>query len=273
MAKRKYGWTEAKIARFIKEGRGQGELSNYKPWLTTYDVPSEGRTHRILGLKNERIHHLLSDLERNYFYLSEWSDQVIDIREQFPLNREITTAIAERVGIKHPEDSTSKTPLVMTTDFYITARIDNEVINLARTIKPSKDLNSSRVIEKFEIERVYWEDKNIDWGIVTEKELHKETIENIVWLRSSKKLSEAINPTLIELLMNSLKKESGTIIYRLNEFDATYQLTGGTALSILKHLIAHKRLKVDLTKKIDLETLNIDFTSMLKSSTSERWGT
>ncbi|MCM3715861.1 TnsA endonuclease N-terminal domain-containing protein [Alkalihalobacillus oceani] len=273
MAKRKYGWTEDKIARFIKEGRGQGELSNYKPWLTIYDVPSNGRVHRIQGLKTERIHHFLSDFERGYFYLAEWSDQVIDIREQFPLDREVTTTIAERIGIKHPEDPTSKTPIVMTTDFYITTRINEKIINFARTVKPSKELNSSRVIEKFEIERVYWEEKNIEWGIVTEKELPKETIQNIEWLRSSRELSEDINPTLKEILLNHLIKETEPLIKVLNDFDIDYQLTEGTALAIFKHMLAQKRITVDVTKKIDLTQPACDFASILDRSTSERWGT
>lgn len=34
MAKRSTGWTETKIARYLKKGRGYGELNNYKPWLT-----------------------------------------------------------------------------------------------------------------------------------------------------------------------------------------------------------------------------------------------
>lgn len=42
MPKRQTGWTEAKISRYIKEGRGQGELASYKPWLTIQDVPSHG---------------------------------------------------------------------------------------------------------------------------------------------------------------------------------------------------------------------------------------
>lgn len=46
MPKRQTGWTEAKISRYLKEGRGQGELALYKPWLTVQDVPSMGRVHR-----------------------------------------------------------------------------------------------------------------------------------------------------------------------------------------------------------------------------------
>ncbi len=33
MAKSKYDWTQAKFERYIKEGRGQGQINNYKPWI------------------------------------------------------------------------------------------------------------------------------------------------------------------------------------------------------------------------------------------------
>jgi hypothetical protein len=155
MSKRKLGWTEDKIARYQKDGRGQGEGLYYKPWLTIQDVPSSGRAHRIKGIKTKRIHHHLSDLERDYFYLLEWADEVLDIREQFPLHRELTVQIAEEKGIRHSVDSETQTPLVMTTDFVVTVRSGNEVVLLARTIKPSEQLNTPRTIEKFENEREY----------------------------------------------------------------------------------------------------------------------
>ncbi len=37
------------IQRKIKDGRGQGHFSEYKPWLTIHDVPSIGIVTRILG--------------------------------------------------------------------------------------------------------------------------------------------------------------------------------------------------------------------------------
>jgi hypothetical protein len=50
MSKRSKIWTQEKIQRYYNEGRGQGELSNYTPWLTIQDVPSGGRAHRVKGL-------------------------------------------------------------------------------------------------------------------------------------------------------------------------------------------------------------------------------
>lgn len=47
MGKRVYEWTEKKIEKYIKEGRGEGELSNYKPWLTIQNVSSSGNNNRL----------------------------------------------------------------------------------------------------------------------------------------------------------------------------------------------------------------------------------
>lgn len=63
MGKYSYGWDEKKIQKYIMEGRGQGDLDSYKPWLTIRDVPTEGRAHKVKGIKTGRVHHLLSDLE------------------------------------------------------------------------------------------------------------------------------------------------------------------------------------------------------------------
>ncbi|SHK23359.1 TnsA endonuclease N terminal [Geosporobacter subterraneus DSM 17957] len=54
---------------------------------------------------------------------------------------------------------------------------------LARTIKSVDNLNSQRQMEKFEIERCYWKMKDIDWGIVTEKEIDKNLTDNIGLVR------------------------------------------------------------------------------------------
>ena len=41
--------TEHQQKRWIKEGRGQGYLKDYKPWITIRDVSSKGRSHRVFG--------------------------------------------------------------------------------------------------------------------------------------------------------------------------------------------------------------------------------
>ena len=55
------GLNQAQIDRRLKEGRGQGTGSSYKPFIYTYDVSSLGRSHRLFGRKCARMHHLLSE--------------------------------------------------------------------------------------------------------------------------------------------------------------------------------------------------------------------
>jgi hypothetical protein len=86
MVYQRYAMDENKIARFYKEGRGQGHGAEYLPWLTISDVPSHGRSHRVKGRKTGRIHHLLSDKEWRTFLFLDWCDDVTDIREHAPNN-------------------------------------------------------------------------------------------------------------------------------------------------------------------------------------------
>lgn len=94
MGKKRYWNSEAKNTRWIKEGRGQGVGKDYKPWLTIRDVPSDGRSHRVFGHLTQRTHHLFSDIELATFLLLQWHQSTKDIREQFPLDLNVTKTIA-----------------------------------------------------------------------------------------------------------------------------------------------------------------------------------
>lgn len=254
MVKRKTGLTEEKITRMEREGRGQGNRENYKPWINIQDFPSNGLVTRGKGWKTNRMHQFLSKLERDYFYVLEWSQSVVDIREQFPLRREDTVFIASNKDIKHPTDPKSQIPVVMTTDFLITIKNSEGTKYAARTVKPSKELENQRVIEKFEIERAYWEERGIDWGIITEKEIPKNLVENVEWLHLSYfeivDLPSHILDTYAQQLKAFIKKYKTSIIEMVTEFDHTFQLENGMGLEILKHLISRKEVKVNINKKI-----------------------
>lgn len=268
MAKRQIGWTEAKISRYIKEGRGQGELALYKPWLTIQDVPSSGRVHRFIGWKTSREHHLLSDLEFNYLCFCDWANNVIDIREQFPLDRELTLQIADDLGIKHPLDNKTNTTIVMTTDFFLTVREGSSIVYKARTLKFEKDLNDERVIEKFEIEKCYWERQGIDWAIVTEKELPQTLLSNLKFLRDAYFVDEGEK---VDLLMNEWASFNGTVLENLQAFDVKYNFEMGTAISLYKHALAKKLIKVDMNNKIDLKEEVTNVLLMNASDFKKRW--
>lgn len=153
-----------KIQRLIREGKGQGCGRDYRPWLEVGSVPSHGRSSRPKGWRSQRPHQLLSSIETDYFYCLEWSDLVSDVQEQFPLlPLEETLEIAEACGVKHPTDPKTKLPVVMTTDFVITTAEGLASVRKARAVKQAKDLSDGRVMQKLDLERIYWKRRKVDW--------------------------------------------------------------------------------------------------------------
>ena len=152
MTRHRYTIDEQRTALFEKEGRGKGAGADYKPWLTIQDVPSTGRSTRLLGIHTGRIHHLLSDIERRLFYWLDWEDSVADIREQFPLDRSTTSQIAESCNIPHPRFPGVPTPMVMTTDFVVDVWVGGRLVQMAYAVKSGKDLDNPRT-------RISWKSK------------------------------------------------------------------------------------------------------------------
>ena len=266
MAKRNRSLTDKKLDKKIKAGHGCGRSSQYESWLKIQDVASLGRSTRMLGWKTDRINHCLSDLERNYLLLLDWSDKVIDIREQFPLlPLEQTLQIANELNIKHPTDPKTKQPIVMTTDFLVTIKDRYHVIDSARTLKYSKDLDSPRILEKFQIEKIYWHKKGIDWGIVTEMDIPKVMAENIRHLRQSYFMEDDIDfspkdlPVLSQYLIQKLRQSYlvKSISEITREFDEQLYFEAGSGLKLFKYLLAKKKIWIDIACKLNFNTLNV----------------
>ena len=244
-------WTQAKFERYRKEGRGEGNGKNYKPWHRVREVPSKGRSSRPPGWKTNREHHLLSDNETRLFYLFEWSDAVTDIREQFPLlDLDLAMSIADEMGIKYPIQN--DTPWILTTDFMLSVNQNGKSVQIARTVKETKDLEKQSVAENFELERRYYLAKGVDWGIVTEKHIPKLLAENVGWVH----LDYWLEATA-EMDVTGLRSLASTLKFRLQESDATINkvtaaldgemnIESGTSLRLFKHLVARKEIVMDV---------------------------
>ena len=249
----------------LKDGRGQGIGIDYKPWITIQDVPSLGRVTRLKGVKIPRQFEFLSDLERNYFYLLEYSDFIVDIREQYPLLPiEETIVLADELGIKHPTNPKTGEPVVMTSDFLITVIKNQQHQHLARTLKYKDELMDERVLEKFEIERVYWERQGVDWGIVTELEISKEMAHNIAFVHGYSNLSviegfeEVTADDIANMSIYFIKKlitEDLTVKQIAKEFERDFGMVVGCGLSLFKQLVITKAIEMNLLEKLDLNQI------------------
>jgi len=136
---------------------GQGELAEYVPHLNLRKVSRpNARSNRPPCWKTGRHHEFLSDGEERYFLYLLWAEDVVDIREQFPLDIAKTIETAKSMSVRHPANKEGK--VIMTTDFVITMR-DGSVV--ARTYKNTDALSNKRNLEKLGIEKAYWESKGV----------------------------------------------------------------------------------------------------------------
>lgn len=259
MVKRQRQSDPARIEQAIKDGWGQGQGQHYKPWLQVKDVPSQGVSSRVKGWTTERVHEFLSQQELHYFYLLDWSSQVVDIREQYPLlPLAETLEIAQQLNIAHPAHPRTKTAVVMTTDFLLTVTQGDDVIDQARTVKPAQQLSSRRTIEKLEIERCYWQRRKMSWGIVTEYEISEIFAKNVAWVhpfhaRESLALSTVEIEHIVEFLNQRLQQQPALAILA-TDCDDQLGLLPGSSLAVARHLFATRRWQVDMSQPIPLRT-------------------
>lgn len=257
MGRTRIALDETKIQKLIKEGRGQNEGAAYEPWLTVRDVPSRGFSTRDKGWKTNRIHHVLSNHELNYVYVAEWSKIVVDIREQYPLlPLESTLIIAEVCGLKHPVHPATKKPIILTTDFLITVEREGKRIELARTIKPFAALASDRVLEKFEIERLYWKALSTDWGIVTEHEIPIALADNVDRIHDRyrrENLEHSFDDIcdIASTLTKLVQETSSALRHATQACDRRLGYEPGTSLAVAHHLIARRYWHVDMYAPIN----------------------
>ncbi|MFM4928470.1 TnsA endonuclease N-terminal domain-containing protein [Aeromonas veronii] len=264
MAGKKYVNNELQNQKWLREGRGSGHGSDYKPWLTVRDLSSQGRSHRVFGHKSQRTHHLLSDLELAVFLLLEWSRSTVDIREQFPLRLEDTKALALESGIDHP--SVRGVLQVMSSDFLVNTT-DASQPKFALQAKYAEALSDARTIEKLELERRYWLQKGVPWWLITEKDIPNVVTQNISWLYPAQR-----DEIEIDVLMERAafyqhyfqNDPDRSVIEVAKQLDTAYQQPMGQSLLEIRQLLAQRCFLFDILTPVtklkagDLQLENIE---------------
>jgi len=224
--------------------------------VTTFS--SNGRASRVYGYKTKKIHHLQSDNQLRTFLILEWSNKIKDIQENIELKDvEATIYNVDNLRLDKFRNKETNELYQLHTNFLATIKNDNEEMQVAISVKSISELERKTVIEKIEIERRYWKAKQIKFYIITEKEINKQFVENIKWVRevlvnNSIEIKEEIAEKLYYFLQNNVEC---TVINMLDEFDKVENLKFGTALFILRYLIAKKEIEINMKEKLDLNKL------------------
>ena len=142
------------IATKRKRHRGEGHGADYNPWIHTNEVKGHlGTHHNPIDWKTGRTMHFLSDGEYWLYLILRFQDEVIDIREQYPLPVISTAYIAAQKGLRHPKGKEGLIPL--TTDLLVDYADGHQE---AYSVKYSEDdlLEHPKQIENLWIQMAYW---------------------------------------------------------------------------------------------------------------------
>ncbi|UZT06152.1 TnsA endonuclease C-terminal domain-containing protein [Clostridium sp. LQ25] len=221
--------------------------------VTTFS--SKGRATRIYSHKTKRIHHLQSDNQLKVFLLFEWIDSVKDIKENMEL-KDLETTIYNVENLRLDKFTNKETGQLyqLHTNFLIKIFKKEKYEEIAVSVKSLSELERKTVIEKLEIERRYWKTKNIKFYLITEKEIDKQVVENIKWVREALIDKSIENKAEIaEKLYYFIQENKDKILQEtLDEFDAEEGLEVGTALFMFRYLIAIKEIYINMKEKIHL---------------------
>ncbi len=237
------------------DDRGKGRQQDYMPKDQACDLNSRGTSQRTLGWKNDRDTHTLSSHETNFLYCCEWSPFITDIREQFPLTLSATKAICKELGIRHPEIGGEH--IQFRTDFVLTMQQGAVTTELARSIKPALELEKDAVLELLEVERRFHQSCDRDWAIVTELDIPIVLADNLkrihpyYLLEHIAPLSQPKVDQVHAYLVKAFAGKPRPIFQVASRCDAHFKLETGNSLAICYHLIANRRLPVNMMLSLD----------------------
>lgn len=256
-------WTEERIRRLQRDGRGKGEGPTYVPWLkvgrTGVDRAS---TFRMFGRLTGREHHLLSPGEASTFLMLESSPYVVDIREQFPLDRGISVGVAQAGGLSHKNYPRTQIPIVMTLDFMVTMR--GPCRYRAFSVKAGPELKDPDILANLELERRVCDAMKVPYHLVVHHDIDERLIRNIRLLhgaardirrrQSALQRREQVADQLEAALRSS--EQASTLAEFCLTFDKEHGLTRGYALMTAKWLMWQRRVQFDLRTR-ELSQLSI----------------
>ena len=206
------------VNRKKKEKRGTGDGRDYKPFIKTREINSLGTCSNFVDWKTGRQMEFLSQTELFVYMQLRWQDDVLDIKEQYPLdwqklnslitelNAELSQAHLPTINKYYSEESCP------TTDMLV---LHSNNMHTAVSVKYDKHRLSKKEIESLWLEKRYWNNMGCEFCLLDRSDVNEILVKNL------RLVTEYYNPD------------------RIYDED-----------SLLKHLIATKQIYVPLDKEI-----------------------
>lgn len=166
----------------LKEGRGLGEGKDYVGFYKANEAKSSGTASQIADPVAGRTVDVLSRGENIVFWLLRFNPAVKEIKEQYPMARDVVSEICRDAGFHIPSN-------ILTTDFYVTymdgSRVAISVKPTRSFLQPEKTVfererkQRTRCLKRQWLEKKYWERFGVKFVILFTDELNHKLANNI----------------------------------------------------------------------------------------------
>ena len=227
--------------------------NEYKSAIKVSDFSSKGTVSRVFSKKTGRVHHLLSVLETNVFTLLDFNKNIIDINEHYELYdvRELIDDLD--IDFSSFKDK-NKNDYKISTTFLITLKNNKKV---AISCKNYSELYKNNVQLYLELQRRYWKRKNIEWGIITNKDINEIKLKNIKWLNLSKDIP--INIDIYREIVDSLDNFKGNLKEFIEFISIINNYKEEEILATFKNMIIEEIILINFDKELTLSSLMSNF--------------
>lgn len=219
--------------------------------VTVHDFSSDGRVSRTKSPKDGKMNQSFSHVENKLLSQLYLDRRVNSVIMQCKLDLDTTLAICKKLNIRHPFVQKKKIYHQMSTDFVL--ELKNGTYIAISFKKPDK--LKKRVIQKEEIQRIYWNNLGYDFYIFTDNQFNEIKIYNYNFLSDLFTIEDYDNALqALHYVPKDLKKQSTDLRQLISKITRHIGLTFTESSKAIRILILNQNLKYNHDYKISFDT-------------------
>lgn len=236
----------------IRKGLGTGAQTKYRAWRNLRNSGNVGTAGFVHGIRVARRYEIPDTRKRTYFYLLERVDEIVDIRELWPildLNR--TLRLAQDFGVNHPLHGIFPEPVIV--DFLITEKCSSGLRFRAVSLVPRAADLKRRDQSLMRIQQQWCIERGIEWTLVETDPLDRTVLDSLrfirSWYRHRYVADSQVTKSFADCFMSEHRRDA-ELKQLINSTARRMRLDPQSALDVFRYCAWSHQIPVSLTSRI-----------------------